>query len=109
MPRGQRAADGETMVSQNGYHYTKVNGVWKLTHHITAEKKLGRPLHDEERVMFIGSKKNYDDPDNIRIIVKGKTSLHRRKAQLEARRDEIQAEIDRLEEEIAQSTSSVSS
>lgn len=108
MARGQAVEVGATRVSQNGYHYTKVEKVpgtekpgWRLTHHIIAEKKLGRPLREDERVEFIGKKSDLR-PDNIRIVERGQGSVRRRIAQLEARRDEINAELAALRAELAQ-------
>jgi hypothetical protein len=106
--RGQLSEDGTTRISPNGYHYTKHEGKWRLTHHLTAEKMLGRPLREEERVHFkpAVTKKDrtqpgfYDNPDMIEVVIQGKASSRRRLAQLQARRDEIDAEIKILEEEL---------
>lgn len=97
--RGKAARDGDTMVSANGYHYTKVDGKWKLTHHIVAEEMLGRSLHASERVIFINDKTDLS-PENIRVVKKGKQTLQKRLAQLEARRDEINNEINGIKAEI---------
>lgn len=100
MGRGKAAGVGDTRTAKNGYHYTKTESGWRLTHHLTAEKMLGRPLKDNEIVQFKGSKLNYDDPDNIRIIVKRTSSLRKRKAQLEAKIEELQAELDQVNKEL---------
>lgn len=98
--RGRASKNGDTMVSINGYNYTKVDGKWRLTHHIIAETQiLGRELNPDERVVFVNGKTNLT-PENIRVVKKGRQSLRRRKAQLEARRDEIQAQIDIVDAEI---------
>lgn len=100
MARGRNAEVGATRVAQNGYHYTKVqdDGTgkpgWRLTHHLVAEKKLGRAIRTDERVEFLDGKRSNLSPDNVRVVEKGRGSQRRRLAQLEARRDEIQAEID---------------
>jgi len=106
MARGQNVEVGATRVSQNGYHYTKVEKMpdtdkpgWRLTHHIIAEQKLGRPLRQDERVSFKGKKSDLS-PENILVTEKGQGSQRRRLAQLEARRDEIQAEIDAIKAEL---------
>lgn len=105
MARGQSVGVGATRVSQNGYHYTKVEDRgdgkpgWRLTHHLIAEKKLGRKLREDERVSFIGKKTDLR-PENIRVDERGQGSVRRRLAQLEARRDEIQAEMDKLKAEL---------
>jgi hypothetical protein len=92
MGRGKAAEVGATRVAQNGYHYTKVPGDWRLTHHITAEKKIGRPLNENEMVKIIDKKKPYD-PDNVEIIVKRTSSLRKRKAVLEAKISDLQGEL----------------
>lgn len=105
MARGQNAEIGATRTSQNGYHYTKAedDGTgkpgWRLTHHIVAEQKLGRKLREDERVTFIGSKRDLS-PSNIRVVEKGKSSVRRRLAQVEARILELQAERDELRKEL---------
>ena len=93
MPRGKEATIGDTRVSPNGYHYTRTEAGWRLSHHIVAEEMLGRPLNDGERVRFKSKNKLDLSEDNIEVVLKGKTSLRRRKAQLEARIEELQAEL----------------
>jgi len=107
MARGQQVDVGATRVSQNGYHYTKVavkpgtgKPGWRLTHHIVAEQKLGRPLREDERVSFKGKKSDLR-PENIIVSEKGQGSQRRRKAQLEARIAELQAELDIINAELA--------
>lgn len=65
MPK--QAAVGATNVAQNGYHYTKTKDGWRLTHHLIAEKQLGRPLRKGERVYFIDNDRANLDPDNIEV------------------------------------------
>jgi hypothetical protein len=92
MARGRAAQPGDTRVAANGYHYTRTETEWRLTHHIIAEEKiLGRPLLPEERVVFIGSRRELH-PDNIKVTVKGRGSTRRRIAQIEARIEELKAE-----------------
>lgn len=107
MARGQNAEIGATRVSQNGYHYTKVadadgNGKpgWRLTHHLIAEKKLGRRLRESERVSFQDGKKTNLKANNIVVTEKGRSSIRRRKAYLEARIEELQAELDDINAEL---------
>jgi hypothetical protein len=99
--RGSAAPNGATNVSKNGYHYTKVDGKWRLTHHILAEKVLGRPLEEDERVSFANGKKHDLREANLVIAKRGTSSLRRRKAQLEARIQELQAELHHIEELIS--------
>lgn len=101
MPRGQAALNGDTRVAPNGYHYTKVDGDWRLTHHIEAEKHLGRPLAEDERVHFKTKNKLDFSEGNIVVVKKGKANLRRRRAQIEARLEELQAELDMINKELA--------
>jgi hypothetical protein len=103
MPRGQTAKVGETNTAANGYHYTRCQEGWRLTHHLTAEKKLGRPLREDETVRFIEPKFKRDptNPDGIIIQKKGIGSLGARKAQLEVRIEQLQAELQDINEQIA--------
>lgn len=103
MARGQVAEIGDTRVAKNGYHYTKVdNRGWVLTHWLTAEKKLGRLLEENEMVQFVEPKFKKDpyDPRGIRVIKKRTTSLRRRKAQIEARIEELQGELNFINQEL---------
>lgn len=99
MARGKKARIGDTRTSANGYHYTRTERGWELTHRLTAERKLGRPLQDNERVRFVdGDRTNYGDPDNIEVYEVRKGSIAKRKAQLEARKEALEAELAELEE-----------
>lgn len=100
MGRGKNAINGAERKAPNGYWYVKVDGKWRLKHHIAMEQILGRPLQADESVRFVtGNKENYKS-DNLRVVVKGKASLRRRLAVVEAKIDEYVAERDRLIEEI---------
>jgi hypothetical protein len=97
MPRGVAAKDGDTNVSANGYHYTRQNGKFRLTHHIIAEEKLGRPINTEtEVVRFKDKDKTNLSPDNIEAIPKGTTSVRARLARVEAQIAELTAQRDLL-------------
>ena len=101
MGRGKQAEVGTTRVSANGYHYTKTETGWRLTHHLEAEKMLGRPLRADERVSFKDPKKKMDfSSRNLVVTEKGSSSLRRRKAQIEARIEELQAELHEIESEL---------
>lgn len=95
MPRGKPSKDGDTNVSDNGYHYTKVGGKFRLTHHIIAEQTLGRPLEADETVRFADGDRTNLSPDNI-VVSKRKTSINGKIAALNARILELTAERDRL-------------
>jgi hypothetical protein len=100
MAKGRKAPNGSTYVSQNGYHYTKVDGKFVLTHRLIVEKELGRPLYETERIRFKDGDRTNLDPDNLKVVVKGKTSLHTQRARLVARRDELQGQIDEIDRQI---------
>lgn len=97
MTRGNPATEGATRISQNGYHYTKTKKGWRLTHHIIAEEKLGRPLTVAERVKFIDGNRRNLKPSNIQVIRKGTSSQRARLAVIEARIEELEAERDQLQ------------
>jgi argininosuccinate lyase len=100
MPRGQGANIGDERISANGYHYTRTESGWRLTHHIVAEQTLGRPLNDDERVTFKDKKRTNLSPENVVVILQGKTSLRRRKANVEARIEELKAELAYINNEL---------
>jgi hypothetical protein len=101
MARGKSSRPGETRVSPNGYQYTRTDGRgWQLTHRIVAEKKLGRPLHANERVRFQDGDRTNLSQENIIVYEKRVTSNGTRRARLEAKIAELQAELDGLDEEM---------
>jgi hypothetical protein len=108
MPKGERSEEGATRVSPNMYHYTKQDGKWRLTHHLTAVAKLGRPLAEDERVHFVTGVKAADrcklevatDPDKIIVVKQGRASARRRLAIVETRIAELQAEADELRKQL---------
>jgi len=100
MARGKAVEVGSTRVSANGYHYTKTEGGWRLTHHIVAEREiLGRELRESERVEFVKDRTDLS-ADNIRVTIQGRGSMRRRKAQLEARIAELRAELAEVEKHL---------
>ncbi len=100
MPRGQKAAEGDTRVAPNGYHYTKQNGKWRLTHHIVMEKIIMRPLREDERVEFKSKDKLNFDPENLHLTKQGRGSLRRRRAALQERIRELQTELEDVEKQL---------
>lgn len=96
MPRGKPSTDGDTRVAKNGYSYTKENGVWRLTHHILAETKLGRKLRVDERVEFKDGNRRHLVVTNIVITIRGTASERTQLARIEARIDELTAQRDEL-------------
>lgn len=102
MPRGVASKVGDTNIAKNGYHYTRVEDKWKLTHHIIAETLLGRPLESDETVSFEDGDRTNLTPSNIKVSKK-RTSLKGRIATLNdkirehtAERDRLQAQHDKL-------------
>jgi hypothetical protein len=98
MGRGQAAEVNATRVAQNGYHYTKTEDGWRLTHHLTAEKVLGRPLRDDEIVKFVEPrfKRDPHNPAGVKVIKKKTSTLRKRKATIEDRIRELQAELNHI-------------
>jgi hypothetical protein len=96
--RGERSEEGATRWSANGYHYTKTEEGWKLTHRLVVEREvLGRSLKDDERVRFEDGDRNNLDPKNLAVYRVRQGSKERRRAQLLARRQEIDAELEELD------------
>lgn len=70
MGKGRKAVEGTETWNQNGYCQVKTSTGWRFKHHLIAEGKLGRPLADNERVIFIdGDRKNLD-PENLQVVIK---------------------------------------
>jgi hypothetical protein len=67
--RGKASSIGDTRVSLNGYHYTRTETGWQLTHRLVAEEKLGRPLRENERIRFVDNDRTNLDSDNIVVYV----------------------------------------
>lgn len=99
--RGTESPEETTRIAKNGYHYKKVGGRWRLTHHLIAEETLGRPIDTEnERVVFIDKDRNNLTPSNIQVFPKGKTTVRKRIAAIEARIIELEAQKYKLEREL---------
>jgi hypothetical protein len=97
MSRGKASKVGDTKVSPNGYHYTRMPDGWQLTGRVIAAEKLGRALKSNERVRFLDGNQLNLDPDNIEVR-ETKVTNGTRKARLEARIEELQAKLAELEE-----------
>lgn len=101
MPRGTAAKVGDSYTSANGYHYTKTEDRgFVLTHWLTAEKARGGEQidSDKEMVQFVPgyTKKDYVNPQAVRIIKKNTSSLRKRLAVVEDRIREYEAERERI-------------
>jgi septal ring factor EnvC (AmiA/AmiB activator) len=102
MPRGKKSPDGEEYIAANGYKYRKVDGKWRLLHHVIAEEQiLGRPLLPSESVRFKSPDKLDLRADNLEVVVKHIGTLQKRKARLEAQIEELQAQLADVNEQIA--------
>jgi hypothetical protein len=102
VPRGQRAAVGDTKVNDNGYQYTRTaDRGWVGTHQLVMEGLMGRQLLPGEYVSFNSTDKLNFSEDNLQLRRKGdkKTSINHRLAQIEARIEELEAERDILIQE----------
>ena len=113
MPRGQTTEIGTENVAQNGYTWVKTETGWKYKHVLVAEKKLGRPLEQDERVAFVDHDRNNFDPKNIIVTAFVKknpslttlTKIRNRLGKVEERVtqeiQEIRSALDELEAEIS--------
>lgn len=95
--RGQKSKTGTTRWSPNGYHYTRTRTGWRLTHHLVAEKKLGRRLKENERVYFIDGDRTNLAQENLDIRSVREKTKQALRAQLEARLEDIQARLEELD------------
>lgn len=93
MSKGRNAEVGSTYTAPNGYHYTKTKTKWRLTHHLVAEKMLGRPLQKGERVSFKDKDRTNLEQDNL-IVAATKYGK-------ENRIKDIKTKIRLLQEELA--------
>jgi len=101
VPRGQPAKQGDTTVARNGYHYTRTETKWRLTHHLIAEKALGRPLTKEDRAVFRDGDRTNLDPSNIAVVKKSNgKSVQARIAILDSKIADLTAERDLLKQEL---------
>jgi len=92
VPRGQRSVDGTTRTAQNGYHYTRQDGKWELTHRLVAEDKLGRKLDATETAYFVDGDRQNLSPSNIAVRYKTVKAMKDKVAALEAKIIELNKE-----------------
>lgn len=98
MSRGKAASPGDTNVAKNGYHYTRTEERWVLTHHLLAEQNLGRPLRPDEQAYFLDGDRRNLVAENVGTRPK-RTNGSRRKGQLYARIEQLMAEFIELDPE----------
>jgi hypothetical protein len=67
----RKGQDGDEYTSANGYRYRRVEGRYRLVHHIIAEESLGRKLRADEGAYFKDGDRSNLDPSNIGVRVKG--------------------------------------
>jgi hypothetical protein len=96
MPRGRKSKVGETRVSRNGYHYTRTESGWELTHRLVIEQRLGRDLRDDERVRFLDGDRSNIDPSNLECYTVGEKTKERKRAQIESRIEDLKAQLEEL-------------
>lgn len=92
---GVEREDGSEYTAANGYSYRKVDGNWRLIHHIIAEEMLGRPLTSEDRIRFKDGNRANLEPDNI-LVSEKKTSKVKRIHYLRTKIALYQEELDEL-------------
>lgn len=103
MARGANKPVGSERISQNGYHYTKTDTGWELTHRVIAERELlGRPLNPNERVTFRNNNRQDLRPENLQVtkINSSLQALYKRREGMIVRLEELQAQIADLDEDI---------
>lgn len=98
--RGSKSDVGQTRTAQNGYHYTKCEEGWRLTHHLVAEEKLGRTLFPHERVVFADGDRTNLDEENVVVRRRSTSSLQRKLEQNTNRIAELESENVQLREKI---------
>lgn len=97
MGKGRNAEIGDTNVNANGYHHTKTKSGWRLTHHVIAERELGRVIDtSQEQVVFIDRDRTNLDPENISVRPR-KNSRKQRIERLKERIQVLQEELKYLE------------
>lgn len=95
--RGTKVNDGATRIAPNGYHYTKQDGKWRLTHHIVYEKATGEKVDSTVTVRFKDSDRTNMAPDNLYAMPKKGVSKEARKRVIKQRIAELQRELDALD------------
>jgi hypothetical protein len=102
MPRGKPSKIGDETVNALGYTQVKTKRGWVGKHIIIAEKKLNRPLNDNERVIFKDNDRSNLDPSNIKVVLKlsARRSPQARLAAIEAEILELTAQAEILRREI---------
>jgi hypothetical protein len=106
---GKHQPVGSTRVAPNGYHYTKVADNkgpesvknWRLTHHLVAERKLGRALLPDERVEFVDKTNRLDlRPENVNVVKKRPKTRGREVAAIRSKIEDLKAQLSEMGEEV---------
>jgi HNH endonuclease len=96
--RGKKSRVGSTRVAPNGYHYTRIQDGWVLTHRLNIERHMGRKLNYDERVKFKDGDRNNTDVSNLEVFTVKKGSNEKKRARLEARIEDLQAQLAELDQ-----------
>jgi len=91
--RGRKAEIGDTRWSANGYHYTRTEGGWELTHRLLCERDLKRSLRSNERVRFRDGDKRNLDISNLEVRTVGESTRAASRARLESKIEDLQAQL----------------
>ena len=96
MPRGKKSQIGDTRIAPNGYHNTRTENGWRLTHRLIVEMALGRSLREGERVRFTDGDRTNLSAKNLEVYQALEASKAKRRATLEARIDDLKAQLEEL-------------
>ena len=102
MTRGMKAQPGDTRLAKNGYHYTRTEEVWELTHRIILEGLMERKIRSDERVRFLDGDRSNLGAENLEVYYVRKASSQTKIARLESKKDDIIAELNELYAEIGE-------
>ncbi len=94
--RGRKAEIGDTRWSVNGYHYTRTEDRWELTHRLLCERRLKRHLRSNERVRFKDGDKRNHTLANLEVWTVGDSTRAARRSRLESSIEDLQAQLEDL-------------
>lgn len=101
---GKVAKDGDEYTAANGYRYRRVQGRFRLLHHLIAEGQLGRPLLPNEGVYFVDGDRSNLDPGNVGVRIKGGSKQRNRLAAIDEQIRELEAEREIILKDLASKT-----
>ena len=110
MSRGNAKPLGAEFTNANGYTYVKTEKGWEPKANVILEQKLGRPLGELERAVYLDGNRANLDPSNIGVKVIQSKSPKTQLAAIEYEIEETKAKLEdlrrkkaALEQEIAES------